>query len=325
VFLPGTTAAAFVVRDIPATHTATWTVAYQGTNTASVGIAFPVACLDDDGRPAGRPDPDDPNPPVTPPPLTPPTAASYELGVYVSCVSVRGDRYSATFGYINPGAQAFSIAVGADNQVRGAGAGAQGQPVTFLPGSHDAAFAITGLRLGAQPTWTVVLPSGQRIAASADPTAESCRSTDDEPTPPAITTVITPPKRAILVGTPGETTVVTRNNGTTPLYGVNVVIPSFPDHSSPIAIRTGTGITCPLARRSAPARGTRASTVLVCPCQLLLPGESVSVTLTTIPRAASTVTATTRPYGASPTNQRVDAADSGPIRAYGVLRNPVTG
>ena len=314
VFMPGTTASAFVVRDIPATHEATWGVAYQGTTTATVGIAFPIKCLNTKGEPEPTPDPKDPtppNPPVTPPPSTPPTAQSYQLGLFISCVSVRGGRYSATFGYANPGTQAFAIAAGAANRVTGVSAG--GQPTTFLPGVNASAFTLSGLRLGATPTWTVTLPSGERVSATATSSADSCRTARRE-TPPRITTVIEPPKKPTKVGTPDDTTVRTRNNGTKTLYDVKITIPKFPNRSTPIKRTPAKGLTC-----------KPVGSATVCTIKQLLPGQSTSVVLRTIPRAPGIVTGTTSSRGFSSTNQRVEAVDSGPLEAYGVLRTPVTG
>ena len=229
----------------------------------------------------------------------------------VSCVSVRGNRYSATFGYINPGTQAFSIATGPGNRVTGATGG--GQPTTFLPGTSSSAFTVSGLRLGATPTWTVTLPSGQEVSATASSSGDSCRTARRE-TPPRITTVIVPPKKPTKVGTRDDTTVRTTNNGTKTLYDVKITIPKFRNRSTPIKRTPQAGLTC-----------VPVGTATVCTIKQLLPGQSTSVVLTTIPRAPGVVTGTTSSRAYSSTNQRVDAVDAGPLKAYGVLRTPVTG
>ena len=225
---------------------------------------------------------------------------------------MRGTRYSATFGYANPGRQAFAVPAGAANRVTGATAG--GQPVTFLPGANGAAFTLSNLRLGATPTWTVTLPSGERVSATATSSGDSCRSSRRGGSSPRITTVIEPPKTPTKVGTSDDTTVRTRNNGTKTLYDVVIRIPKFPNRSTPIKRTPQPGLTC-----------KPAGTATVCTIKQLLPGQSTSVVLRTIPRAPGIVTGTTSSRGFSSTNQRVDAVDSGPLDAYGVLRTPVTG
>lgn len=106
----------------------------------------------------------------------------------------------------------------------------------------------------------------------------------------------------------------TRNNGTKTLYDVEIRIPRFPNRSTPIKRTPAKGLTC-----------RPAGTVTVCTIKQLLPGQSTSVVLKTIPRAPGTVTGTTSSRGYSSTNQRVDAVDSGPLKAYGVFSTPVTG
>ena len=309
-FPPGTDAAALVLRDIPTTREVTWTVAYQGTTSASAGVAFPTACT----QPGGGGEPTPPtDPPLTPPTEKPPTAASDALGVYVSCVTLQGNRYSASFGYLNPGRTPVAVPAGAGNAVAGGGTQNAGQPTLFMPGANGFAFTLTGLRLAARPTWTVKLPDGTVATATATPSADSCRASR-RGTPPQIETRIVPPRKSTPVGTRDVTKVTTRNGGKAPLYGVRVVIPRFPNRSAAIKTVPQKGTLC---------KSTAVSTV--CTISTLLPGQSIAVALTTIPLAAGTVTGTAQARGYSATNRLFDAVDAGPLRAHGVFHPVVTG
>jgi hypothetical protein len=116
------------------------------------------------------------------------------------------------------------------------------------------------------------------------------------------------------VGTKDVTKVTTRNNGTTPLYGVRVVIPRFANRSAPVKVVPQKGTSC---------RSTAVSTV--CTIATLLPGQTTEVALTTIPRVAGAVSGTAQARGYSATNRRLDAVDTGVLRAHGAFTPAVTG
>ena len=141
LFAPGNTQEAFMVRGTRRATTLVWTVAYQGTRTASASWDFPTKCSD-----------------VTPPPPG-------SVGVFLACVTTQGHTYSATFGYENPGSRTLRIAIGQPNRFEPTPVN-RGQPSDFVPGNVQKAFTVAGIARSSRPTWTVVGPDGGSSVAA---------------------------------------------------------------------------------------------------------------------------------------------------------------
>ena len=68
---------------------------------------------------------------------------AYSLRPYVNCVWTNPDTTrTVSLGYQSYNSASVSVPAGVDNMIS-YGAADQGQPTTFLPGSHDYAFALT--------------------------------------------------------------------------------------------------------------------------------------------------------------------------------------
>lgn len=324
-FLPGTTPGAFVVTGVPGAKTVTWTVAYYGTRQATADLNFPTSCglatlgepLDPTpgqrSTPTPPTDPTNPASPIpTPPSVTPPTPATAQLGVYVTCATVSGRTYRATFGYTNPNGVALPISVGPANRMVGARNFDRGQPGVFAPGANASAFTVTGIARTARPSWQVTLPSGQVITATADPAAPRCAATSRS-VPPGVTTTIVTPKK-VLTRTRVRSTVRVNNPGTTPLYDVEVTIPTPRNLSRPRTVTPPPGVRCVVT-------GSRT----VCRIASLMPGVTRSIRFTSVAGTPGTRFPLSRAAGLSGPGTAVTAVDSTPLTVIARGGQPVTG
>ena len=190
LFAPGDTQEAFVVSGTPRATTLVWTLAYQGTRTASASWYSPTKCSD-----------------VTPPPPG-------SVGVFLACVTTQGHRYSATFGYENPGSRTLRIAIGPRNGFEPAPVD-RGQPSEFEPGNVQKAFTLAGMARSSRPTWTVVGPDGGSSVAAADPGARDCVTDPPPPAPePELRIQKTADTSVAVVGQPIRYRLTVRNIGT---------------------------------------------------------------------------------------------------------------
>ncbi len=251
LFAPGSVARAFTVTSVPAGQEVTWTVAYQGTTSATAGAGYATRCAGDRRDPKRDPEPP---PVIVEPSLLP-------LGVYVQCVDATRTTYSATFGYVNPNGVVISVPVGSANAVTG-GPG-RGQPSEFSPGNHAAAFTVRGIPRGRTVSWKVTAPDGVTATASSDPADPNC--TVDPPTDePRIDIVVEPPP-----GDPDRPrTVVDVDNPGPEVGGTpEVVIPVPPGGGRLTATSSTPGVRCRTAGGRIRCVGGRA----------LLPGRGITV------------------------------------------------
>ena len=252
LFAPGNTQEAFTVSGIPRATTLVWTLAYQGTRTASASWDSPTKCPD-----------------VTPPPVP------GSVGVFLACVTMNGHTYSATFGYENPGPRTLPIAIGSRNGFEPAPVD-RGQPSEFEPGNVQKAFTLAGIARSSRPTWTVVAPDGGSSSATADPTARDCVT---DPPPPAPQPELRVHKIAdtsvAVVGQPIRYRLTVRNTGT----------------GSALALRLTDRLPHGLNLRGIEAgrlpciRGASVS----CRTPQLLPGRSITFYVTAVPTRAGTL------------------------------------
>lgn len=160
-FQPGSVGNAFTVANVPAGQEITWTVASYGTRSATAGIGYPERCAGD--TPEKTPEP----PPIDPAPQ------QQAIGVYLQCVDAGESTYSATFGYVNPGAVALTIPAGENNRFAGSNPD-RGQPTVFAPGDAPEAFRITGIGINQRPSWRILNSDGTIAIAVANPSAPNC-------------------------------------------------------------------------------------------------------------------------------------------------------
>jgi len=326
-----------VLTGIPSSATATWTIAYQGTQTATAGAQYPVRC-------------DEPATPGEPPQL-PPTSRLGDpddetLGVYATCATVRGNRYDLSFGYLNGGTAPIGVEVGSANRVSGGAAG-QGQPTTFLPGQVDTAFAIVGIPRSASRTWTVKLPSGRTTSATGDATLPSCqtsggttrsggttttsgtttsgtgvrgtrRSRTTRANPPQIAVRVTPVKKRVRTGKPARASVRTTNKGTVTLYDVRIVVPTPNTRNKPTRVRPGKGVSCTVA-------GSAGASMVICRVAKLMPGESTTFRIDSTARGRGWDDFSGTAAGRSLSGTRVQAVDAAKAGSFGFRAPSVTG
>jgi uncharacterized repeat protein (TIGR01451 family) len=193
VFVPGRTAQAVVVRQIPADTDLTWTVAYDGTRHAVATAAPPStatanpsspACSTTPTQPTPTPTPGAPNPTPTPPtpnptPPDPPGPRPPEpprpFGIFAACVVTSGRTFDAVFGYVNLNVGAVVVPTGSSNFVRPR-ANHRGKPETFEPGFVPAAFAVRGIPAHRTATWTVKFGGETRVAAASPTLSRRCQT-----------------------------------------------------------------------------------------------------------------------------------------------------
>ena len=309
-FESGERTQSFTIENIPNTQTVTWTVAYHGTRSATANQLFPVPCMA-----------------TLPVPLTEGQAQARELGVFVSCVTVGGSTYRATFGFVNPTPQSMTIRAGKRNRIVGSKRFDHGQPTTFTPGTAEAAFTVRGIRRGDSRRWEITLPDGQVVGATAYDNAPRCAATTripnlSVPVPgatgstaatsstadaqPSLSASITTP-RQVTIGTgniavAGEharsasssprskmrTIVTVTNTGRDPVYRVVVDVPTPRTTSRFTAVPSPTGGTCTV--RAARMR---------CTFHSLMPGATRRFALTSIARIPGTVYPAVRAAAAS--------------------------
>ena len=308
VFFPGSDDTAFTVTSIPSSQAVTWTIAYQGTSTASANVDLLPRCLKN--RLSGGVT--DPGP--TPPAL-PPTPENLQLGTFLTCVTpAKGGRtYNATFGYDNPGSQAFSVAVGSNNSVSGGASADRGQPSQFAPGTTSAAFTVYAVPSSQSPKWTVKLPNGQVATATANANAPRCTVANETPQPGLTATITAPRKR--VVGTKVTSVVTVRNNGQKPVFRPVIDIPTPKRTSKPSKIVAPKGVVC--RRVSAALTRCTATTSL-------LAGRSFTIRLTGTALKPGPAMPDVVAAGRSSSGQRLTAVDSTPS-LYVSATPPVTG
>jgi len=142
VFQPGTHHAAFTVQEIPNATKLTWTVLSHSTTASSSG----KSCA--------------------------PASTDKPIRVSVDCVSRGATTYDATFAYANDNPVVETIAAGTDNYFSPPPTD-RGQTTAFQPGSHHAAFTVTGIPNSTKLTWTVALGGSSR-SATASTSSPSC-------------------------------------------------------------------------------------------------------------------------------------------------------
>ncbi len=251
LFAPGNTQEAFVVRGTSRTTTLVWTLAYQGTRTASASWYSPTKCSD-----------------VTPPPPG-------SVGVFLACVTTQGHTYSATFGYENPGSRTLPIAIGPRNGFEPAPID-RGQPSDFEPGNVEKAFTLAGIARSSRPTWTVVGPDGRASVAAADPAARNCVTDPPPPAPePGLRIEKTADTSLAVVGQPIRYRLTVRNSGTGSALAVRLT-DRLPHGLSLRGIEVGR-LAC--TKHAAVSCGTAR----------LLPGRSITFFLTAVATRAGTV------------------------------------
>ena len=142
-FEPGNVREAFTVRDLPEAAVLVWTLAYQGTRTATASAAHPEKC--------GGPPP-----------------AFTQIGVFVQCVQNNPDgSYDATFGYESREHENVTIPVGGRNAFSPAPEDRE-QPVVFGPGNVSAAFIVRSIPGGVHLTWRLHPENGLVSSATSD-------------------------------------------------------------------------------------------------------------------------------------------------------------
>jgi phosphoribosyl-AMP cyclohydrolase len=148
VFQPGSHHQAFTVKAIPNATKLAWTVAFGGSSRTATASSSSPSC-------------------------TPATTGV--IHVSVDCVTKNATTYDATFAYANDNAAAQTVQVGSDNFFSPPPID-RGQTTTFQPGSHHAAFTVTGIPLTTKVTWTVAF-GGSTRTATASSSDHSCTPT----------------------------------------------------------------------------------------------------------------------------------------------------
>jgi uncharacterized repeat protein (TIGR01451 family) len=160
-FQPGLAEAAFTVDGIPNAIGATWSVTYAGeTRMATATAGFATACSTPE-----------------PPPDTNPGA----VGVFVQCVTARGDTFDAVFGYQNDNEDELTIA-GAANRFAPLPAD-RGQTTRFAPGNVQEAFTVTGIARGTTLEWSVTHAGATRTATATATFPTQCAGPGPGPGP----------------------------------------------------------------------------------------------------------------------------------------------
>ena len=161
LFTPGRVDVAVVVGGISNSVALTWTVATGNgpPSTATARDTLETKCSDEPLPPDPPPDPPPPDPPPGPPP---PPPDQRPIGIFVQCITTRGDTYDAVFGYQNDNAYTVAIPVGPDN--RFSPGGDRGQTTTFLPGNHQDAFTVEQIPSRTLTTWAVTYAGATRFA-----------------------------------------------------------------------------------------------------------------------------------------------------------------
>ena len=154
LFEAGNAQEAFTVKGIAASTVLVWTLAYQGTRTATASALFQQKC-------GGEP------------------PAFTQIGVFVQCVQHNDDgTYDATFGYESRETENVTIPVGERNAFSPAPED-RGQPVVFKPGNVAAAFIVRSMPNSRRLTWRIHPEGGMVSTATSD--VDSTRECTDEP------------------------------------------------------------------------------------------------------------------------------------------------
>jgi hypothetical protein len=145
VFQPGSHHGAFTVTGISNSTKLKWTVAFGGSTRTATASSSDRSC-------------------------TP--AATGVIHVSVDCVTKNATTYDATFAYANDNAAAQTVPVGSDNFFSPPPID-RGQTTSFQPGTHHAAFTVTGIPLTTKLAWTVAFGGSSRTA-TASSSGRSC-------------------------------------------------------------------------------------------------------------------------------------------------------
>jgi uncharacterized repeat protein (TIGR01451 family) len=157
-FVSGRVDSAFTVAGVLNGTNLVWIL---NGKTATAASSFPTRCSE-------------PPPPILPPlPPLPPPQTDQPIGVFVTCVTLRGATYDATFGYQNDNRSAVTIPVGSNNRFAPAPAD-RGQETAFLPGNVQQAFTVRGVARSTQLTWTVTHDGSSRSATAAGSFERKC-------------------------------------------------------------------------------------------------------------------------------------------------------
>jgi hypothetical protein len=252
VFMPGRFEQAVTVTGIPASAELTWTLAFDGTRTATA-TASASNC-------AGAPKPPEPPGPLPPEPPRP-------LGIFAACVLNHGRTYDATFGYVNDNVGDVVIPVGSHNTVSPGRAG-QAQPETFRSGFVDAAFTVRGVSAATPISWRLTFGHQVRVATATATLPDKCVTAPIDPIADlAAATSVTPPTAT--VGDDVVFTIVARDNGSD-MLGPATVMNSLPASQLKILSVTTTLGTCR-------AVGIAGSRRIDCSARTLAPGESFTI------------------------------------------------
>ena len=130
-----------------------------------------------------------------PPPDTNPGA----IGVFVQCVTTRGDTFDAVFGYQNDNEDEVTIS-GSANRFAPLPEN-RGQTTSFAPGNVQEAFTVTGVPRGTPLEWSVTTPAphaprrrpppSRRDAPAPSPSPACSRSGSSPASPPSPAAVST--------------------------------------------------------------------------------------------------------------------------------------
>jgi uncharacterized repeat protein (TIGR01451 family) len=196
VFQPGKVREAFTVAKIPADDVLVWTLAFQGTRTATASAAFPTRCE------------------------SPPPPEVKRVAVFLTCVQAEpGGTYAASFGYENPSAEVLERAVGEQNGFSPAPVG-RGQPTAFRPGTVNRAFTVKGIPRAERPEWRLTSRDGTVSVARATPFAPQCVT--QPPPGPDLDVEKRAVERVVRVGAPVRFTLVVTNPGSASSWGITL-------------------------------------------------------------------------------------------------------
>lgn len=286
VFRPGRLAEAVTVTGIPATEHLVWTLASDGTRTATASASFASKCAgpEEPGEPPGTeppgteppgpipPDPPGPQPPVTPRPV----------GIFAACVVNHGGTYDATFGYVNENVGNVIVPIGPNNAVT-PGPANQGQPETLRPGFEDAAFTVHRVSASTAVSWRVISGEEVRIATATAKFHNKCMSGAIDPIGDlGVAKSVSP--RTAAVGQRVRFTIVVHNTGSAVLRPAKVVDSLPGNQLATVSVKT--------TRGSCRTTTVGKSRQIVCSAPTLAPGQSFTIRVTT--RATSPGSATNR-------------------------------
>jgi uncharacterized repeat protein (TIGR01451 family) len=242
IFRPGRNEDAFTVHGIPATSPVSWWLSFQGTRQVIVTASYPVRCT---GRQPNLP-----------------------LEILPLCVRRTGSSYTAVFAYANLNRADVIVPVGPSNRVSPAPVN-RGQPTVFRPGIVPLAFAVEGIPIGQDVTWTVASAGEVNTATASAALGRRCFTTPiDGRVDLAIEKAVKP--ATVNVGERLVYTIVVRNKGTALAQSVTVIDRPADERVELLSAASAAG------RCEIRGRGTSNERVL-CFLRDLDPGESATI------------------------------------------------